>query len=120
MTYNIKQKVEEDLKVYDQENLYPSSLTIHDGEYWRHYELGPCYGFVVYNTISKNGENWFGIMALEEDDDFWYIPEQGMHSSSYWVEDLYKTLGRVKDWIEEHLYEGYDGDCWVTKVIKEF
>jgi len=48
---NIERFVEEDLEKYGRHNPCPKSLTIVNGKFWRHYELGAIIGFVIYNEF---------------------------------------------------------------------
>ena len=110
---NLEEFVKYDLGNYDQEYLYPKSLTIADDN-WRHYELGEIIGFVVFND---NG--WIGLAELEEDDDFWFVSNHSMYISAAWTECVYETFTRMRNWIKEHVFIGRDetGE-WVEKLIK--
>ena len=115
-------KIMKDLSVYDQDNPCPKSLTVVEGEFFRHYELGAIYGFCIYNQI-VDGEPWFGIMSLEEDDEFWFIPSHPMNMSSFWCNAVNETWQRVIKWYNEYLFEGWkdnesfgDSRAWVCEV----
>lgn len=111
---NLEELVKYDLGNYDQEYLYPKSLTVADDDNWRHYELGPIIGFVVFNN---NG--WIGLAELGEDDDFWFISEHPMYMSAFWINTVYETFNRMNDWIKEHVFMGRDKTGkWVEKLIK--
>lgn len=112
---NIKELIEKDLYKYDQDNSYPESLTIKEGDLFRHYELGPIIGFCIWNQINMDGSQWFGIQELHEDDDFWFIPEQGMFMSCAWISEVNKTWKRLISWFDEHIHieKNYN-----TKLIK--
>ena len=111
---NLEQLVEWDLGEYDQEYLYPQSLTVTDDENWRHYELGEIVGFVVFND-----GGWIGLAELNEDDDFWYVPNHPMYMSAGWTKGVYETFSRMNAWIKEHIFIGRDEDGeWVEKLIK--
>lgn len=109
---NLEELIKIDLGDYDQDNLYPKSLTIL-GDNWRHYELDCCFGLVVFNN---NG--WIGLAELEEDDCFWYVPEHPMYLSAFWINNTCDVFVRMKKWINEHLFIGYENDKYVEKVIK--
>lgn len=111
---NLEELVKYDLEDYDQEYLYPKSLTIANDDNWRHYELGPIIGFIVFND---NG--WIGLAELEEDDDFWDVPKYSMHISAAWTNQVHETFTRMNNWIKEHLFLGEDETGqWVEKLIK--
>lgn len=97
-----KEMIERDLGVYGQDNPCPRSLTIVEGDSWRHYELGAIYGFVVYNN-----EGWFGLASCEEDDENWSVPEHPMCVSSFWSSAINETWSRMAAWIDEYIFEGW-------------
>lgn len=120
----IDELIMKDLAIYGQDNPCPKSLTVVEGEFFRHYELGSIYGFCIYNQI-VDGEPWFGIMSLEEDDEFWFIPSHPMNMSSFWCNAVNETWQRVVKWYNEYLFEGWkdnasfgDSRTWVCEVKK--
>lgn len=121
----IDELIMKDLAIYDQDNLYPKTLTVVEGKLFRHYELGPIYGFCIYNQITADGSQWFGLMSLEEDDEFWFIPSHGMNIAASWCNDINETWKRTVDWFNEYILEGWRDDenygnpaFWVSEIKK--
>lgn len=107
---SIDELIMKDLALYGQDNPCPKSLTVVEGKLWRHYELGAIYGFVAYNQIRPNGEEWFGIMSIEEDDEDWFIPSHSMCMALAWTKAVGETYTRMVDWVENHIIEGWNDD----------
>ena len=123
---NIKELISKDLSIYTQDNPYPKSLTIVKGDSWRHYELGPIIGFVIWNEPKYNKREWVGIMEIHEDDMFWFVPEYPIYMAAAWIKDVSNTMQRMKNWYNEHIFEGYEdpkhrgeSGYYVTKYLKE-
>ena len=120
----VRSLVKKDLEKYGQNNPCPKSLTITDGRMWRHYELGSIYGFVVYNQMLQDGEEWFGIAAIEEDDEYWFVPQSGMNMAAFWASAVRTTYNRMADWITSHIFEGWDKGkameerAYVRRILK--
>ena len=122
----IDQYVKEDLEVYDQDNSSPMSLTkiFYNGKYkmFRHYELGPIMGYVVYGFIPQEGDTQTihaMISCVEEDDENWFAPITPMNMSSAWMRGTIKTLQRMEKWCGDHFFEGFVDGNWVSKITKE-
>jgi hypothetical protein len=114
-----EEMIEQDLGCYNDNNPAPKSLTI-PGKNWRHYELGPIVGFVIYAKEGDEGKNWFGFAEIEEDDGNWFIPDHAMDMSAYWIDSVAKTLKRMVQWKLEHLQIGFNHDnppVWEETVI---
>lgn len=111
---NLEEIIKQDLGKYDQDHLYPKSLTIVNDEYFRHYELGSIVGFVVYYEGAS-----FIIAELHEDDDFWFTSNHhGIYMDAFWTRHVCDTLNRMNNWINEHLSIGPSDNGWQNKVIK--
>ena len=109
--------IKQDLGNYGQHNPCPMSLTIVEGKYWRHYELGAIYGFVVYNrfeTFNGSEKEWFGVASICEDDENWFISNHPMNMAVFWIEAVNKTWQRTVKWSKEHLREGWLPDRDLT------
>lgn len=109
--------VKRDLGEYDQENLYPYSKTVVEGDSFRHYELGPIIGYLLFGNLNDIGST--AITQIEEDDEFWFAPETPMFISAYWISPAHDTLSRMKDWFEEHIFMGYDNDHVYKSYLKK-
>ena len=111
--------VSKDLYVYGQHNKAPISLTIVSGDEFRHYELGPIIGYVLFGRIYKetNGISTF-ISQIEEDDENWFAPNAPMYMAGAWINSVNKTFNRMKDWYKEHIFEGFKEGKWVTEIKK--
>ena len=106
----IDELIMKDLAVYGQDNPCPKSLTVVEGKLFRHYELGAIYGFCTYNQFESNGEQWFGVMSIEEDDEYWFIPSHPMNIAAAWIPAVSETLERAKKWYSDHIIEGWRDD----------
>ena len=106
----IDELIMKDLAVYGQDNPCPKSLTVVEGKLFRHYELGEIYGFCVYNHFDSSGEQWFGVMSIEEDDEYWFIPSQPMNIAAAWIPAISRTWERTKKWYSDHIIEGWRDD----------
>lgn len=122
----VEELVEKDLEKYGQWNRCPKSLTILEGELWRHYELGAIVGFVIYNEKDADGDDRFFIASLNESDETWFAPVVGLRMSSAWINDVNRTWQRMVDWYNDHIIEGFPKDSnpsnpneYVHKTIKE-
>ena len=119
---DIERFVEEDLSEYGQDNQCPMSETVILGDgLFRHYELGPIVGFVLWNEWREyNGERHMALMIsqVEEDDEFWYAPRTPTHMSASWMNDMMKTLTRMHKWYHEHFIDGFDKGEWKCEIIK--
>lgn len=96
MYNSIAQFVREDLSEYNERNR-PLSKTVVNGTLWRHYELGPIYGFVLYNSLIFDKET-IRIASITEDDGSWFAPEEAMDMDAFWLDHTYRTLSRTKNW----------------------
>ena len=109
--------VRRDLGEYDQENLYPRSKTVVEGDSFRHYELGSIIGYLLFGSLSNIDSAI--ITQIEEDDEFWFVPEKAMFMSPYWINSAHDTFSRMKDWFDEHIFMGYDNDYVYKSYIKK-
>ena len=113
--------VEEDLGRYNDNNWAPKSLTI-PGERWRHYELGPVVGFVIY-AYEYEGKTRFATAEIHEDDGNWFVPGFATWMSAVWLDDVSETLSRMVKWKNEHLRIGWNDnnefEATVVKPIEE-
>ena len=117
---NIERFVNSDLREYDQHNPCPISKTIivdNKGSF-RHYELGPIIGYVLFGEINDGKIKTF-ISQIEEDDEYWFAPSAPMYMSGAWINSVKKTFDRMKEWYDEHIFEGFVDGQWQNKVIKE-
>lgn len=112
---NIEKFIEKDLSEYGQDNPCPKSLTIVEGNLWRHYELGAIYGFVIYNEFiddfydkSKPKQEYFRIASIEEDDEYWFAPNSPMLIDAGWIKAIDVTWQRVVEWQKKYLIQGWD------------
>ena len=118
--YNdIERFVNSDLRKYDQDNPCPISKTIisNDGSF-RHYELGAIIGYVLFGKVIDGKIKTF-ISQIEEDDEYWFAPTAPMYMSGAWINSAKKTFDRMKEWYDEHIFEGFVDGKWQNKVIKE-
>ena len=108
--------INQDIEVFDQENLYPESMTIveEDGT-WRHYEFGSIRGFCIYNQ-KYDGKDSYYIISLEEDDENWRVAENGMLMSVFWMAEVNKTWQRIIKWKEEHLRVEWKGGEYIEEI----
>lgn len=109
----INKLVKEDLSKYGQHNACPKSLTVVKDKFWRHYELGAIYGFVIYNEFIDNQE-YFRIASLEEDDENWFAPRCGMCVDSAWTNAINITWQRIVEWYNAHIRQGWEKDADVS------
>ena len=112
---NIEDFVNEDLSIYGQDNPCPKSLTIVNGNLWRHYELGAIIGFVIYNEFlddcfdkTKPKKEYFRISTIHEDDEYWFAPTTSMLVDAGWIKAIDVTWKRVVEWQNKHLIMGWD------------
>lgn len=112
---NIEKFIEEDLEKYGQHNPCPKSLTIVNGNLWRHYELGAIVGFVIYNEFiddcfdkSKQKKEYFRISTIQEDDEYWFAPTVPLLADAGWIKAINVTWKRVVEWQSKHLIMGWD------------
>ena len=103
----IEELVENDLSEYNQDNPYPKSLTIVEGEFWRHYELGSIYGFVIWNEKDINENIVFRVGSIKEDDEYWFAPIDSMFMDAAWIPEVGRTWNRLLEWYNKHLFSGW-------------
>ena len=111
--------VDSDLSEYGQDTPCPISKTIvlSDGSF-RHYELGPIMGYVLFgNKDDKYGLKTF-ISEVEEDDENWFAPSSPMYMAGAWINSVNNTFNRMATWYKEHIFEGFENGKWVAKVLK--
>lgn len=126
MTDTIERFIQEDLSCYGQHNPCPKSLTVVNGELWRHYELGAIHGFILWNEKYIDGPaNKFWIASISEDDENWFVDE-GMFMDAAWVNAVNATWQRMVKWRSEHIVQGWQQGAdisnpgeYVSKTIKE-
>ena len=118
---DIENFVEQDLSIYGQHNSCPKSLTIVNGNLWRHYELGAILGFVIYNEFIKDpcdkekpAKEYFRISTIEEDDENWRAPSLPMLVDAGWIKAIDVTWQRVVEWQKKHLIMGWDRGANIT------
>lgn len=118
---HIERFVEEDLSDYGQHNPCPKSLTIVNGNLWRHYELGAILGFVIYNEFIKDpwdkekpAKEYFRISTIHEDDENWFAPSLPMLVDAGWIKAIDITWQRVVEWQKKHLIMGWDKGANIT------
>jgi hypothetical protein len=116
---DVEKFVSSDLSEYGQDTLCPISKTIvlPDGSF-RHYELGPIMGYVLFgNKDDKYGLKTF-ISEVEEDDEYWFAPSLPMYMAGAWINSVNNTFNRMATWYKEHIFEGFENGKWVAKVLK--
>lgn len=123
---DIERFVKEDLSDYGQWNPCPKSLTVVNGELWRHYELGAIYGFVLWNVKYSDGSDKFYIASIKEDDEYWYTPDDAMFMDAAWTNAVNVTWQRMVKWRSEHIVQGWQQGAdisnpgeYISKTIKE-
>lgn len=122
----IEQFVKEDLSCYGQGNTCPKSLTVVNGDLWRHYELGAIYGFVLWNEKGSDGFNKFWIASIREDDEYWFASDDAMFMDAAWTDAVNTTWQRMVKWRAEHIVQGWQQGAditnpseYISKTIKE-
>ena len=117
---DINKMVREDLSKYGQDNPCPLSITIRkNGKSFRHYELGPIMGYVLFGDFDQeSGFLRTFISEIHEDDEYWFAPSAPMYMSGAWIKASYKTYTRMKEWYDEHIFEGFIDGEWVSKFVK--
>lgn len=98
----IKKFINEDLAIYPNYS-YPISKTVVNDNLWRHYELGPAYGFIIYNeTDDCNHPIKIASIELNSHGN-WIAPEDPMNFSSMYFTDVYQTFERALCWYQIHI-----------------
>lgn len=111
--------VEMDLGGYGQHNPCPLSQTILTDNGFRHYELGPCVGFLLIGWTDSKGFDT-QLVQVFEDDENWAYDESSISMGGYWTPVVARTLNRLSDWYLEHIQQGFNEDWkWVSKLIKQ-
>lgn len=117
---DVEKFVSSDLFEYGQDTPCPISKTIvlPDGTF-RHYELGPIMGYVLWSVKDDKVGMRTYISEVEEDDENWFAPRQPMHMSGAWINNVSKTFQRMREWYKEHIFEGFGDDFkWVGKTLQ--
>ena len=111
--------VEMDLGGYGQHNPCPLSQTILTDNGFRHYELGPCVGFLLIGWTDSKGFDT-QLVQVFEDDENWAYDGDSIMMNGYWTPVVARTLNRMSDWYTEHIQQGFNEDWkWVSKLIKQ-
>jgi hypothetical protein len=111
--------VEKDLGDYGQHNPCPLSQTILTVNGFRHYELGPCVGFLLIGWMDSKGFDT-QLVQISEDDENWFYAEDPIAMNGYWTPTVSRTLNRMSNWYTEHIQQGFNDDWkWVSKLIKQ-
>ena len=111
--------VELDLGGYGQHNPCPLSQTILTDNGFRHYELGPCVGFLLIGWTDSKGFDT-QLVQIFEDDENWAYDGDSIMLGGYWTPVVSRTLNRMSDWYMEHIQQGFNEDWkWVSKIIKQ-
>ena len=121
MRYN-RDKIKEEIDIYGQHYPCPKSKTVvetHGGkQYWRHYEFGAIYGFVLFNEYvayrDEEPKEMFRIMSINEDDENWSIPHGSMVMDSAWITAVNNTWQRTVEWSNKHLIQGWEKGADIT------
>ena len=125
--------IKKDLSEISMNDLYSiKSLTVVDGSSWRHYELGPVVGFILWNVNNyhQQGQDWIGMAQISEDDMYWYAPDEALFLHAAWINQVLETLSRLKKWYDEYIFQGWEeaipqaAECggpmhWVVRYKKE-
>ena len=123
--------IKKDLSEISMNDLYSiKSLTVVDGSNWRHYELGPVVGFILWNINNYcEGQDWIGMAQISEDDMYWYAPDEALFLHATWIDQVLETLSRLKKWYDEYIFQGWEevipqageGESkhWVVRYKKE-
>ena len=125
---DILEEIRKDISSFSQSNPAPKSMTKVDGRYFRHYEFGDIFGFCLYNEYLDgtlwgkpvDDRLWFGTIMLTEDDGCWRMDSGGMSNFSYfWISHLSDTLKRLRDWADDHIFDGHDENGeYITKILR--
>ena len=125
MRYNrdkIKDKIKEEINIYGQHQPCPKSKTVvetHDGkQYWRHYEFGVIYGFVLFNEYvayrDEKPEEMYRIIPINKDDENWSISPDSMTMDIAWFTAVNNTWQRIVKWRNKHLIQGWGKSADIT------
>lgn len=96
--------IESDLSGFGQNNLAPKSFTVGEGEKFRHYELGECFGVVAFGQgplvmvcdIKEDDENWFCFSGTDKD-----------YYDAAWVKQKMELYQRMNAWLLANMERGY-------------
>ena len=112
--------VEMDLGGYGQHNPCPLSQTILTDNGFRHYELGPCVGFLLIGWTDSSKGFDTQLVQIFEDDENWAYDGDSIMLGGYWTPVVARTLNRMSDWYMEHVQQGFNENWkWVSKLIKQ-
>lgn len=121
MRYN-RDKIKEEIDIYGQHYPCPKSKTVvetHDGkQYWRHYEFGAIYGFVLFNEYvayrDEKPEEMYRIMPINKDDENWSISPDSMTMDIAWFTAVNNIWQRIVEWRNKHLIQGWGKSADIT------